>query len=253
MIIRDYKARMSRSEEIKEKVCEFLLSETFSTPMILAELLGYDGVERKKTSIYPPMKRLIKEGLLMQAEIMTNYGSETVYGLTIHGYMLMCGLEQLEGPCRNFQPRKVNPNMLQHRFDLQRLHIAALKHGLKWQPCLYVESKKGERNPDAFLEIGADRWAVEAERTVKSKLRYREILKVYRGLRSKNGWAGIFFVFPDVMMKDRVRNIFRGIKSIKGSLNREEAVPPDYLEKYYRFFSYAEFVEYMSEVSLKGR
>ena len=115
--------------------------------------------------------------------------------------------------CRTFEPSKINPAMMAHALDLQRLQLRAERIGWIWQQAIGEYSRSEAKYPDALaVRPDGQKVAIEVERNVKSTKRYSEILVAHVAARRQGNWEWIYYLAPDDRIRNRVERAFKEIK-----------------------------------------
>lgn len=117
---------------------------------------------------------------------------------------------------RTFEPSKVKTATMGHSLDVQRLQLRANHAGWIWQPVFGEFSRSEAKYADAIaIRPDGQKVAVEVERTVKTGKRYAEILVAHLAARKEGKWNWIYYLSPDVAVRDRVRRCFGEIRKVK--------------------------------------
>jgi len=166
--------RMSHAEiqaraAAKEKlVVEFLASgEVYTSPAILGALLGLHP--RRAHDL---VQRLVRDGLLATERLGPK--------LLLVGITPM-GLAYSEHPaavrCPRFEPGRQSPQFIEHHLDTQRARLQAEALGWTWEAGKVLYGRGWNKVPDALaISPAGERLAIEIERTIKTGLRYSQII-----------------------------------------------------------------------------
>ncbi|PHM28139.1 replication-relaxation family protein [Xenorhabdus innexi] len=235
--IRSYKERMAKKQDNEQAILRFLKDEIYSTAEILSRVLNYTAT----STVYTALNRMCAKGLLSTEKVdLGGYRPFNVYGITQHGAVMV--LDDHDDPfkLKAFEPSKITLSTLEHRFDVQRLSLAARHQGYQWKPTSNLKLEKGQKYPDGLMRKEGNIWAVEVERVSKSPKRYRDIVEIYLNQITVNHWAGVVYLFPDSQLRDRVKRIFYAVDaaSIGGRL---QPLSPDMTDRFFDFKTYEEF------------
>jgi hypothetical protein len=115
----------------------------------------------------------------------------------------------------SFQPSKINFMFVRHHLDLQIAMLNAHKRGcIKWVNGKYL-SKNITQRPDAISTWENDiRWAVEYERTVKTRKRYEVIFSNYLQSIKAGDYTFVHYICPDDLFVARLQKLFASIESV---------------------------------------
>ena len=185
--------------EMQFLMLRFLKSESWSNTNNLCELLQISS--RLLTGVLSPM---IKEKLIKSVMQQIMGGETQLYGITNAGYICLAeheksinGLSALGAESKHeMLTHRISPTFVPHRLDIQMLKIRAERAGwTNWitadlgrtlitEPLREVQVGashiEGSFRPDAWCtDLSGQRVCVECERTMKSKIRYSQILCNY--------------------------------------------------------------------------
>ena len=207
-----------RSERINHKrrdILRFLREETWTHVSVLRPLLGFKNVNNVNSTL----RTMERDGLVKRAQIETAYGRPiSVVGITSHGLNYAFDLSEELQDRPVFEPSKVNPSTMQHRFDLQLAHVKATQAGWKdWEPGhLLGRRMPGVKLPDAVAtNLHGQRVAIELERTLKSRRRYTDILVSHLQQKKAGSWDRIVYLSPTPDLAARVQRAYRSIDQAK--------------------------------------
>lgn len=210
-LMNSFEGRQQRIAEKQRIILEFLLQEVWTTAQLISELLGYSS----PAAAYRTLNAMVRERLLLAHTLKLEFGRPvTLWGLTSYGLAMAQGKDDRGGV--PFQPSRISMMQLNHRLDIQRLHVAAIRSGWQgWTDGNRLPFGKGEKKPDAVAVTPSGRSvAVEVERTVKSDRRYYDIVVNYITIRQKFGWDGICYFCPTEAIRERVESRIKGIRHI---------------------------------------
>lgn len=206
--------RARRSEEKRRQVLRFLRQEIWSSPDILASVMGLGS----RTAAHKNLHRMETEGLLRRHQVQgLGGGTLTLWGITPHGQGLAFELGTEEPLSAYFEPQRVAEQTLRHGLDLQRVRVRLEQaQWTGWQngDRLSVLLKGGKR-PDAMVisPIG-ERCAIEIERTIKTTKRYEQVLAAYLQAIKAGEVDRVVWLCPSAALAARLRTIVCGIKEV---------------------------------------
>ena len=168
--------RMSRAEinaraQAKEQtVLDFLASgEVWTTTQILAPLLGL-SLRRA----FDQVQRMERDGLLVTEKIELGRGV-TLCGITAQG--LAYSTHPRAAETARFEPGRVSESFVHHHIDTQRARLQAEAAGWTWEAGKLLYARGWHKVPDALATSPTgERVAIEIERTIKTPLRYSQII-----------------------------------------------------------------------------
>lgn len=222
-------------------VLKFLKVETFSTPLVLQLLLEHASVQ----ATYQLLKRMLALKLIRCAKINLLAGRPiTLYGITSHGLAYAWDLHEDPVERPTFQPSKVSVSTLQHKLDLQLIHIHTSR--AQWdnwidgsQLGMRLEKRKV---PDAIVVDKQNViYAIEIEREIKSSKRYREIIVSHLVSRKSGFWDKILYLCPTQDLAQRLDRKLNSIDSINVSGRQIQLTDKHF--QFFDFFGYDRFIE----------
>lgn len=229
-------ARRAEKEKI---ILDILKDERFSTAKILGRPLGL-----KRTSTFETLKRMEREGLLLQAQV----DNQSVWGLTPSGAFLAAE----DGSCRHFDPKRVSAITVKHDLAVQRAKVEAMAMG--WSDFLAERTLRQmavkERTtwlqvPDAFAVSPRGRKvALEAERTAKTPKRYKAIFDSYcQMLADKTIQEVVYICSEDIC--PRLERLFLKIETMK--VGGEDHAFSDSFRKRFHFVTFEGWEDYAKD------
>ena len=205
----NYGDRLARIEEKRYLLLRFLREEIYTSLDVVSSLLNIES----RQGVHKTLIALERDELIRRARVVAGGRVYTLWGITPTGQMMSFELGHEIPLERYFEPSRIPVNILEHTLDKQRLRLRALRAG--WQEWTDVDRdggkwEKGQGRPDALaLDPDATRWAIEVERTCKTKKRYEVILAD----RLQQVRAGIFdkvlWVSPTINLSRRVEILIR--------------------------------------------
>jgi hypothetical protein len=223
------------------KVLRFLRVETCTTPEIVQGLLKQVTIQAS----YQILNRMVVLRFLTRTTIPVISGRAVLlYGITNHGLAYAWDLHETPTHRPTFQPSKISTFTLQHRLDIQRVHVFAERYGwVDWRDGSQLGFRENQQKiPDAVsLSIDGEKIAFEIEREIKSTKRYRQILVSHLVGRKQGYWNSIVYLCPNADMAVRLQRKFNLLGSVE--LNgRKIQLTSEHLQPF-KFYGYVEFIK----------
>jgi DNA-binding PadR family transcriptional regulator len=195
-------------------ILKFLRVETCSTPEVIQSLLKQGTVQAS----YQILNRMVALRFLTKTTIPVISGRAVLlYGITNHGLAYAWDLDETPQHRPTFQPSKISVFTLQHRIDIQRIHVCAEHSRWKaWRDGSQLGFRESQQKiPDA-VAISPDGMVVafEIEREIKSSKRYRQIVVSHLLGRKKGFWNSIIYLCPSMDMAVRLKRKFELLGSV---------------------------------------
>lgn len=221
------------------KALNFLAIETFSTPALIQQLLGYNSIQ----AAYQLLNRMYANKLISKTKIEVMFGRKvTLFGINNNGLALSNHPNFLERP--TFQKSKVCLSTLQHKLDIQNIHICAINNGwTDWKDGSQLGLRKRDvKIPDAIaISVTGDTYAFEIEREIKSIRRYRDILLSHLVTRKSQGWTQIIYLCPTLQHSQSLEKKIRSIRTVSYQ-GRMITLTNEHFE-FFEFYSYEQFTK----------
>lgn len=195
----------------------FLKEETWSDFSTLRKVMGFS--QKTHHPAYNVLNRAIRAGFI------TKYVNNNVRpGLVLWG-ITMQGLSQVVQPDDQvfpgyFEPGKLSYYTLEHHLFIQRIRLALeARGGRNWchgDRKTFMRRFSGIRHrPDGVitLENGAV-VAVEAERTLKTRARYINIISSHLAACDAGRWHYAMYVTPDDAFRQSLLKLFDDINTV---------------------------------------
>ncbi len=93
-LIRDPHLRLQIHNQKQTKILEWLKTETYSSPDILALVVGL----AHRQSLHKVLVTMQEQGVIRHAKVPVVGGHQTLWGITEHGQALACDLSKNETP-----------------------------------------------------------------------------------------------------------------------------------------------------------
>ncbi|WP_432772697.1 TriL protein [Francisella salimarina] len=220
----DNRGRKDLIEQGKIRVMfalDFLCDEVYTNRQILKEVTGIKSAQ----GISGFVKRLEKLGFAKEIDLPSVEEPNKIYkiiGITSQGMAEANHLDR-----RGFEISKLKHSQLLHKFLCQQIHLQAIKQNHKYISGRWLTDEwfggKNVKRPDAII-ITQDnqKIAIEAERTIKSKYRYQQIIVQYLKMIKSNQINKVRYVMPDESKKLMVEKAIKSIKSVTVSTNGQK-------------------------------
>lgn len=175
-LIRDPQLRKQIRILKQTKVLHWLKTEIYSSPEILALVLGFSH----RQSVHKTLSAMEECGLIRQGRVAIVGGHQTLWGITEHGQAMACPDPDDEPFPKVFEPGRVSALRLRHILGLQRFKWQAMQAGWTgWKNCdrgVKPQKRKDfKHRPDVLVVDPAGKVvAVELELTFKTIKRYAE-------------------------------------------------------------------------------
>lgn len=217
----------------------FLSKVDFTTPALLQSFLGLS----EASSMTRKIQSWLKSGILENVEVERPFGGKPLrlIKLTAHGQ----GLALLLGE----EPREeisIPKAGLEHAFLSQKILVSLWKRGsseIERDREIERAKERFGHIPDALaINRHGQKIAIEAERTIKSRSRYRQISANWARAILSGQIVGAIYVAPDEATRNGTRNLLRpALKDAFSKAGRE--LSSDVLEKVVQFRTITEFEE----------
>jgi hypothetical protein len=223
------------------KILKFLRIETCSIPEIIQLLLQQKTVQ----GAYQILNRMVTQKLLIKHTVPIVSGRGVLlYGITNFGLAYAFDFDETPTYRPTFQPSKISGVTLQHKLDIQMIHVECIQNG--WSDWLDGSQLgfrgKDKKIPDAVANDKSGRKiAFEIEREIKSKKRYRAIVLSHLLNRKCGKWGSIIYLCPNNDLALRLKRIFGNIGSV--NFNGKIINITDEHLLHFKFYGYENFFE----------
>ncbi|MBK2259551.1 TriL protein [Francisella philomiragia] len=200
---------------------DFLADEVYTNRQILKEVTGITSSQ----GIGGFIKRLEKLGFAREINLPSVEEPNKTYkiiGITSQGMAEANHLDR-----RGFELSKLKHSQLLHKFLCQQIHLQAIKQNHKYISGRWLTDEwfggKNVKRPDAII-ITQDnqKIAIEAERIIKSKYRYQQIIVQYLKMIKASQISKVRYVMPDQAKAQMVEKAIKSIKSVTVSTNGQK-------------------------------
>jgi hypothetical protein len=207
MLISSYSERLRLSQMTLSKLLCFLRDEIWTSAHVASLVF-----ECSLSAAYKKLNQLESKSLIISYKIPEL--NLKIWGITALGNFEAWDNEVMQKR-PSFQPSKINFMFVQHHIDLQVAMLnAKSKGGINWMNGKYLPKNILQR-PDAILTWTNDvRWAVEYERTVKTRKRYEVIFSNYLQVIKAGDYSFIHYICPDDLFVTRLKKLFSSIESV---------------------------------------
>jgi hypothetical protein len=224
-------------------VLKFLRVETFSTPKIIQLLLQQKTIQAS----YQILNRMVTQKLLTTHTLPIVSGRGVLlFGISNFGLAYTFDLDETPIYRPTFQPSKVSAVTLQHKFDIQLIHIHALQNGWSnWKDGSQLGFRgRDKKIPDAVANDNFGRKiAFEIEREIKSKKRYQQIILSHLVNRKHGKWDSIIYLCPTSDLALRLKRVFENLGVVNFN-EKKTTLTEAHLEPF-KFMGYNDFIDYL--------
>lgn len=207
--------RAGRHAEKRRAVLRFLRTNVYTTTAVLAQLLDTQArqVVQRLTAA------MVRDDLIRaEAATLPNGRRVMLYGITTRGQLHAADLDAGEEICeRVFESGRVALSVLQHTLDIQSLQISAERAGWRdWQlGDRMAHWEAGQGRPDVVAtHPSGERWALECERSIKTRKRYAAILADRLQAIRRGDYARVVWLSPTADEAKRLGALVRSIPSV---------------------------------------
>lgn len=192
MLISDPKDRANRVEMKRRLVLRFLREETWTTVEVLGPVVGLET----RQAVHKTLMQMEQDKLVRQ-HIFPIVGRKviTVWGITAHGLALSWEDNEPYEDRPHFEPARLVLSRLPHQLSLQKVRLAVEKSG--WSEWVRGERLgfKSKIRPDAIVtRPDGLKVAIEVELTIKTKIRYRVIIREHLMKMRKGEWHAVIYL-----------------------------------------------------------
>ena len=212
MLIADPAERKAKAEAKRHTLLHFLRNETWSTTEVLTQLVGIDN----RQAIHKTLTRMQDEELVKKHELPIGgrVRPVVVWGITPNGIAAAFDDNEPYEERPYFSPSRLALSRVPHQIDLQRARLSAESAG--WQ-----NWQRGERlgfnppiRPDALVTSpDGELFAIEVERTIKTKKRYQQVIKGHLSQIQEQHWSRVLYLMPPDFPR-RLKRVFDSIEHI---------------------------------------
>lgn len=213
-LIRDPQLRKQTRILKQTKVLHWLKTEIYSSPEILALILGFTH----RQSVHKTLMAMEECGLIRSGRVAIVGGHQMLWGITEHGQAMACADPDEEPSPRVFEAGRISALRLRHILGLQKLKWQAMQAGWTgWKNCdrgvkPQKRKQKPEHRPDALVINPAGRVvAIELELTFKAIKRYaEEVIPAHaRQIYVEENYHHVLWVCPTAEDTKRMSNLIR--------------------------------------------
>lgn len=209
-LIKNYHDRYEKNREKKLALLLFLKEETYSD---MSTLMQASGINDKR-NFYRFIEGFIKSELVKKHIFCGMGGKISLWGITQQG--IAVALQPNEPFPNAFEPSKLSGWSLQHHLLNQKIRLTLEKKGatnwLNGDRKHFLSLFKVKHRPDGVAtHPNGQRFAIETERRIKTRVRYQEIMKSHLLARTNEDWFFVYYVVPDDQMKLALITLFSSI------------------------------------------
>jgi DNA-binding PadR family transcriptional regulator len=214
---------VKQGEITTHKILAWLYEYKYSTSAILEKV-----AELSTPGIYYTLSKMKKKGLLVSSK--PSPPMKIVWGITWEG---ICELGEIE-EARKYEPSKFNELTATHHYNLQSLALLFNQKGYKLIPLKKTNVGSSEKIPDGYIINNDQKIAIELERTIKTKSRYKNIWGGYINDIRKGHYSSVKYYLPN-KRSQTLPKIFNSIKTIV--INGQQA---EFTQDLRDFFSFTD-------------
>ena len=208
--MRSYTERMERGKEKILNVLTFLKEETYSDKASLMQVSGITN----SGNFYRFIEKLVQHNFLQRFVFEVPGTRITLWGITMDGIAVV--LQPDDVFPNRFEPSKLTGWSLQHHIMNQNIRLTLeAKGGHSWingDRKSFMTQFDVKHRPDGLITLpDGQRIAIEAERSLKTKARYQEIMKSHLVARKADKWQYVYYVLPDEQKKLALMKLFGSI------------------------------------------
>jgi hypothetical protein len=244
LIPHSHAARLERRDEKWRKALAFLRTELWTLPEIIGLVVGVSDPRTIRSTI----ASMVRDELLVREECVLPSGRRvSLVGITMNGQAYVAHLLNKPLVERAFERGRAGLTQVEHRTDLQRLRIQLAHAG--WTGWNYPDrqsvaekSQAGGHRADAIVTApdGAD-CALECERSVKHRARYRFILSQHMTAITRGDYQRVIYTSPSESTRDAARSLITNCDRVIVS-GRDTVVTPEMLS-HFSFTTYQQLIE----------
>lgn len=210
MLIANPAVRAEAAERKLMILLKFLRDELWTSLPLAAKLMGLTDPRAIRRSL----GHIARSGLIVRDRLP---GGLYVIGITMQGQAWVSarlGQQMME---RCYERRRVGLATAAHRLDVQSLRLSFEAKG--WSGWRYPdrvaphEARRRLHRPDALAinPHGEERVAIECERTLKIRRRYRSILGSHLDALNRGEYAKVIYATPTEQHAEALKRIFSGL------------------------------------------
>ncbi len=214
MLLMNNAERLARNHEKIRILLNFLKEETYSDFKTLMVMFGF----KDHKSLYTLLNKVVKMGLVQKHVMDLVTHKITLWGITNDGLAIVLVPEDKQLPQR-FEPWRLSGWSLDHHLNNQAVRLALEKMGARnWihgDRSTYRTQFNVRHRPDGLISLPDGRLiAIETERNLKTKARYKSIMTSHLQARTDKLWFYVFYIMPDVAKKNAIQTIFNSITHV---------------------------------------
>ncbi len=214
-LIRDPQLRLQIHAQKQSKILEWLKTEIYSSPEILALVLGLNH----RQSLHKILVTMQEQSIIRHARVPVVGGHQILWGITEHGQALAYDVSKNETPSpRVFEPGRISALRLRHILGLQKMKWQALQAGWTgWKNCdrgvkPQRKADKPKHRPDVLvIDLAGVVIALELELTFKTVKRYaQEVIQSHaQQMIDELAYQRVLWVCPTAEDVQRMKNLIR--------------------------------------------
>lgn len=232
--MRSYSERIKKGIEQTRLALLFLKEETYSDRNNLMLVTGITN----RANFHRSMEKLIRKNLIKKYEFSAPGTKIMLWGITQDGIAVV--LQPDDVFSNRFEPAKLTGWSLQHHIMNQQIRLALEAKGatgwINGDRKNFLAQFDVKHRPDGVITLDSGQCiAIEAERSLKTKARYQEIMKSHLVARKAEKWQYVYYVLPDEQKKLALIKLFDSITFLTFS-GRPIMLEPQHREVF-KFFT----------------
>lgn len=208
MLIKSPSERKALQETRHNQVLKFLRDETWTSPQVLAQLLG-----RTITSVTKTMGQLESLGFVIRHVVPEL--RKTLWGITAHGLAFSWADDEEMLIRPHFEPSRLAPLSISHHLDTQFARLQAEQAGWsQWLPGDRLPKGLAKRPDAVAVDPHGKSIAIEIERHVKTLKRYEAIFAIYLQSIKRDEYSAIHYICPSQQLAKQLTRVFGLIQAV---------------------------------------
>lgn len=214
MLIKNHSERIKINIVKQNKILTFLKQQTYTNTKTLSRILTVN----KHCTL-----KLLRKMEVQSLIIRYNYKSydnriHTLWGITGNGHAIADEGEEYLLP--NFEPSRVRLQTLEHHLINQEVQLTLQEKGAtQWingdRNTFFKLYPDVKHRPDGVITLpNGKKSAIEVELNLKSKSRYKDIMKSHLHARSKPHWHFVYYIVSEPTHKKRLNMIFSSFNTL---------------------------------------
>ncbi|HAU5635951.1 MobC family replication-relaxation protein [Citrobacter amalonaticus] len=218
MLIHNPSERKKIADARMLTLLNFLKDETWSDFSTLRRKLGFS--DSAHSPLYKLLNKAIQDGLIIKHVIPETTRKTALWGITMQGLSRVVTQDDPVFPAY-FEPGKLSYQTLHHHLFNQRIRLALEdKGGNNWcngdRKAFAVRFPGVRHRPDGVITLSNGAIvAVEAERTLKTRARYINIISSHLSAIDAGYWHYAVYATPNETTRKSLKRLFDGIRTVE--------------------------------------